>query len=93
MEEEENGFTIDFSGVRTEEDVQDLLLDVLPLPDYYGRNLDALYDALTEYGEGWRIELTHEEEADPDVAGYVEKTIETIEDASEEVPDLTVERD
>ena len=91
--EDNHDFVIDFSGVKTEEDVHDLLLDALPLPDYYGRNLDALYDALTEAGEGWHVELEHEEEADPEVIDYVEKTIETFEDASDEVPGLTVERD
>lgn len=27
------------------------LAEMLALPDYYGRNLDALYDCLTELGE------------------------------------------
>ena len=27
------------------------------MPDYYGNNLDALYDVLTEQGEPWDIEI------------------------------------
>ena len=32
-----------------------VLKKALDLPDYYGMNLDALYDVLTEFGSGWRI--------------------------------------
>ena len=45
---EETEYIIDLSGVSTEEDVQERLSESLPLPDYYGGNLDALYDVLTE---------------------------------------------
>jgi len=27
----------------------------LPLPDYYGDNLDAFYDVLTEFGSKWTL--------------------------------------
>ena len=30
------------------EQLHDYLQEMLPLPEYYGRNLDALYDCLTE---------------------------------------------
>lgn len=41
-------YKLDFTGIDTREKLHDYLAEVLPLPDYYGRNLDALYDSLME---------------------------------------------
>jgi RNAse (barnase) inhibitor barstar len=38
---------LDFSGV-TEKNVHDYLKEKLSFPEHYGKNLDALYDCLTE---------------------------------------------
>ena len=51
----EQVFYIDLSGVTTSDELQDLLVKELPLPDYYGKNLDALYDVLTENLQEWNI--------------------------------------
>ena len=48
-------FHIDLAGVRDAATLHDRIAAVLPLPDGYGRNLDALYDVLTEYGSEWKI--------------------------------------
>ncbi len=40
-------YKLDFTGITTKEELHDLLAKILELPDYYGRNLDALYDCLT----------------------------------------------
>ena len=44
-------YFIDLNGIHTAEGLHELLLESLPLPGYYGRNLDALHDALTEISE------------------------------------------
>lgn len=41
-------YTIDFSNATTRSDIHDILATALSLPEYYGRNLDALYDCLSE---------------------------------------------
>lgn len=41
-------YILDLTDVTTREGFWNLLRDVLPLPDYFGSNLDALYDVLTE---------------------------------------------
>ena len=48
-------FTVDLAGVRSAAKMHDAIAAALPLPEHYGRNLDALYDVLTEYGCNWKI--------------------------------------
>ena len=54
----QNIFTVDLSGVSDRKGLHDRIQEALPLPEYYGRNLDALYDALTEFGNGWDVRFT-----------------------------------
>ena len=48
-------YRIDLKGVRSARALQAKLAAVLPFPEEYGRNLDALYDFLTEYGPRMKI--------------------------------------
>ena len=48
-------FVIDLAGVRSATRLHAILAENLPLPEHYGRNLDAFYDVLTEFGPRWRI--------------------------------------
>ena len=57
------------------------LRKVLPLPDYYGDNLDALHDVLTEFGAAWTLEFRGEPP---------QGLREMCEDAMEETPGLVV---
>ena len=43
-------YTIDCENLLFPDQAHDYLARVLDLPAYYGRNLDALYDCLTERG-------------------------------------------
>lgn len=51
-------------------------------PEYYGNNLDALYDVLTDRSEPLEIKLEHAEELKELLCGYGEAFIETLEDAA-----------
>lgn len=42
---------LDFRGCRSQEELQDCLMQALELPDWYGKNLDALYDCLCSIAE------------------------------------------
>lgn len=48
-------YTVDLKGVRTVQALHRKVAEVLPVPKGYGRNYDALYDYLTEYGPGLEI--------------------------------------
>ena len=39
---------IDCSAIRTKEDLHRIFRETLSFPEWYGNNLDALYDCLTE---------------------------------------------
>lgn len=51
--------TIDCTSVETPAVLHQLLADALQFPAYYGHNLDALYDCLTEVEEETQLTLTN----------------------------------
>ena len=63
---------------------------MLRLPEYYGSNLDALYDVLTERGEQTELVLIHWRELGAQLGGYGASLLETLREASEENPALEV---
>lgn len=52
---------IKLDGRKIKEDSHEYLIKKLDLPDYYGRNLDALYDCLTDIGVETQIVLFNSE--------------------------------
>ena len=60
-------------------------------PDYYGNNLDALYDVLTERSETLEIKVEHAEELKEILCGYGEAFMETLLDAAAENESVKVE--
>ena len=74
-------YRIDLTGIGNRADLHDRLQEALPLPVWYGRNLDALYDALTEMGE--RIIVLHHISCMLDSLGeYARMTLNTMIDAA-----------
>ena len=66
------------------------LKEKLALPEYYGKNLDALYDVLTERGEQTELVLKHWHALTEQLGGYGISFLETLREASEENPCLEV---
>ena len=62
-------------GKQINEEGHDYLIKALDLPDYYGKNLDALYDCLCEIEA--EIELINSSFVDEDI-------IDTFKDAASE---------
>ncbi|MCR4764499.1 MAG: barstar family protein [Lachnospiraceae bacterium] len=86
----EKVFYMDLSDVTDRDGLQRLLRETLPLPEYYGGSLDALYDVLTEHGSGWNIILYRYaglERLQPKIFAGLKRV---FQDAVLEVPGLRV---
>lgn len=68
----------------------DHLAEQLSLPDYYGRNLDALYDLLTEREGPTRLVVRHRESLLSWLGGYGAALCQTLEDADRANPGLEI---
>ena len=66
------------------------LAERLELPTYYGRNLDALYDVLTDIGEETEIILTAPAAVAEQMGKYGEALLATLQEAAEENPLLMI---
>ena len=67
------------------ETTHEYLKKELQLPDYYGCNLDALYDCLTETEEALEIQIDYQEDLYENLGEYAEALIETMQDAGIEI--------
>lgn len=63
-----------------------LLGEVLALPEWWGRNLDALYDCLTEPGRPLRLVLQNREAME--ASRFGRRLLRVLEDAAEDNPGL-----
>lgn len=68
----------------------DHLTERLELPEYYGRNLDALYDLLTERSRPTRLVVRHRETILSWLGEYGSALCRTLEDADRANPRLEV---
>lgn len=66
------------------------LKEKLALPEYYGKNLDALYDVLTERSQQTELVLKNWRELSAQLGSYGVSLLETLRQASEENPNLEV---
>lgn len=83
-------FVVDLNGVCDRKGLHDRIQEALPLPDYYGRNLDALYDTLTEFGSGWKVVFTGCGLITESLPAYMDALKRLCRQAQEELEDLTV---
>lgn len=67
------------------------LAERLSLPDYYGRNLDALYDLLTGRGDPVRLVVRHRAALLSRLGEYGASLCRTLEEAALDNPALEVQ--
>ncbi len=72
-----------FDRFETIDEVQDYLAGAFAFPEYYGRNLDALYDCLTDLDEYTCVGLFLPKEESP-LRQYAERMTRVFLDAEEE---------
>ncbi len=78
-----DAYELDGSRMQALPEAHDYLKETLGLPDYYGKNLDALFDCLTEITGETMLFITHAELLHP-------KLQQVFDDAMEHNPRLTV---
>lgn len=83
-------YTIDLADLRDRADLHERIFEALPLPEWYGYNLDALYDVLTEPMEPCRIIFLHFEDAEEVLGGYAKALRHMLCDVMEENDDIEV---
>jgi len=76
--------TVKLDGVRlcAREEAMDVLGLALALPEWWGRNLDALYDCLTDLGRPVCLELVNR--AAMEEAPFGRRLLRVLEDAASE---------
>ena len=84
---------LDGSTISTREELHDALLDILPLPPWYGRNLDALYDSLGDIRRRVDIHLRGVDALQEHLGGYAGAFLEVLTRSAEENPRLTLTLD
>lgn len=84
-------YIVDIRDVKTREELHSKIASVLPLPDYYGRNLDALFDVLTESAEERKIKFIMGKPVEDALDKYYSALCAMCGAAEEENPALTVE--
>ena len=78
--------TLDCSGIADKAALHQALAAALAFPDYYGSNLDALYDCLTDLEEETHLTLRNWERIRPWAAGFRA----VLEEAENETANLSV---
>lgn len=81
---------LDFRVADTKERVQEYLMLSFEFPEYYGRNLDALYDMLTGLGEDTCVGVFGIDSDREALAKYLGQVRRVLQDAERENPHLCV---
>ncbi|MCI2049043.1 MAG: barstar family protein [Lachnospiraceae bacterium] len=80
---------LDLEDLGTPEEVQDYLAERMEFPDYYGKNLDALHDCLTDISEDTAVGIYGIDE-ESYISDYLWQLRQVFEDSEEENPRLAV---
>ncbi len=81
---------LDCSGITTAAQLHSALAQSLDFPDYYGNNLDALFDCLTENRADRELVLSNWHTLQYALKDYSEKVLYVFKCACEENPHFTV---
>ena len=82
--------TLNGLELRSMEEVHDLFARALDLPEWYGRNLDALFDCLTDAHEPVTDRLLHEDRLRKHLGRCGSALIRLLRRAAEESPNVTL---
>ena len=81
---------INASRMQTRDDIHDYMEDIFDFQDYYGRNLDALYDRLQEVTDDIDLVFTHDAIAGILDVPYAYRTLMVLGKSCDENPHLHI---
>ena len=76
--------TLDFGNISNKEEMHKYLAEKFEFPDYYGKNLDALFECLTDIAEPTAVNIINA------INDYDEQIINVITSAEEGNDNLAV---
>ena len=82
---------VDGALILNREMLHDTLSTALRLPAWYGRNLDALYDCLTDVQEETVVVLRDRAALEEHLGGYGRRFMRLLEEVSRENPHIRLE--
>ena len=82
--------TIDCAEIQSPAQLHEILAARLEFPDYYGKNLDALFDCLTEHRQDRELILENFHHLEYQLKDYSGKLLYVFHEASQENPHLIV---
>ena len=85
------GVIMDGTSIHNWEELHELLARDLAFPAWYGGNLDALFDCLTDLREDTEIVLCHTEALEQHLGPYAACLRRVLRDAAEENPHIHLE--
>lgn len=83
-------YTLEGARMTDRAGAHDHLKERLELPEWYGRNLDALYDLLTAWGSPAEIVVRDPAAIQENLGRYGTALLGTLQDAAENNPNLTI---
>ena len=79
---------LDGNLILDREMLHDVLAEELHLPEWYGRNLDALYDCLTDVREETMITLRNRDALEEHLGSYGHRLMRLLEDVTLDNPNV-----
>ena len=81
---------LDWALMTGRKEVHEYLKQQFQFPDYYGRNLDALYDLLSSAETGYEITFVNGHLVEANLGGYGSALLATIKEAAEDNPKILI---
>ena len=82
--------TLSGNKMTSREVLHTYLAKKLAFPAYYGKNLDALHDCLTERSDPLHITVTYSERLKENLGDYGDTLLQVLQDVAEENEQITL---
>ncbi len=78
--------------IHSKEQLHEILMQLLPLPSHYGKNLDALYDSLTELSSPLELHIWDSNALCTNLGSYGKKFLMVLDDCQRENPLVQIKK-